>query len=136
MGKEEVAEALAYHDEMVDEYNKRKAEKMTGEVCKVCDTPLYSDPGPHEMGIYLHAKRYSANDGTWSYETPLPKWALPPEGMVGPTETTTETAPDELATKLEEMGIDEEGKLPEGVTFKRSDDHIPVKESLWTMPGG
>jgi len=72
MGKSEVADALAYHDEMVDEYNKRKSEKMTGEFCDVCATPLYSDPGVHEMGIYLHARRYACQDGTWSYETDLP----------------------------------------------------------------
>ena len=42
----------------------------------------------------------------------------------------------ELATKLEEMGLDEEGKLPEGVALNRGDNHIPVKDSLWTMPGG
>jgi len=72
MGKSEVADALAYHDEMVDEYNKRKSEKMTGELCDVCATPLYSDPGVHEMGIYLHARRYACQEGTWSYETELP----------------------------------------------------------------
>uniref|UniRef100_A0A0B7KF09 Pseudouridine synthase RsuA/RluA-like domain-containing protein n=1 Tax=Bionectria ochroleuca TaxID=29856 RepID=A0A0B7KF09_BIOOC len=48
MGKEEVAQAVVYYDEMVDDYEKRRAEKMTGEL-------------------------------------PLPKWALPPKGMSGPT---------------------------------------------------
>jgi tRNA pseudouridine synthase 9 len=93
MGKDEVAEAVAYHDEMVDEYNKRKAEKMTGELCGICATPLYSDPGPHELGIYLHARRYACEDGKWSYETPLPAWALPPPGVIGPMEPTAETDP-------------------------------------------
>jgi len=72
MGKSEVADALAYHDEMMEDYNKRKSEKMTGELCDVCATPLYSDPGVHEMGIYLHARRYACQEGTWSYETELP----------------------------------------------------------------
>lgn len=90
MGKSEVAEAIAYHDEMMVEYNMKKAEKMTGHLCEVCDTPLYSDPGVHEMGIYLHAKRYACDRGTWAYETPLPDWALPPPGMAGPTEVTKE----------------------------------------------
>lgn len=76
MGKSEVAEAMAYHDEMMEEYNKRKAEKMTGKLCDVCDTPLYSDPGIHELGIYLHAKRYACDEGTWDYETPWPEWAI------------------------------------------------------------
>jgi len=106
MGKDEVAEAVAYHDEMVDEYNKRKAEKMTGELCEVCDTPLYSDPGAHELGIYLHAKKYACEEGRWEYETPLPEWALPPEGMEGPTEATRESDP--LALDLGKLGLSED----------------------------
>lgn len=78
MGKDQVAEAVAYHEEITEEYNKRKAEKMSGLKCDVCHTPLYSEPGMHEMGIYLHAKRYAANDGSWAFETELPRWALPP----------------------------------------------------------
>lgn len=93
MGKTEAAEAVAYHDEMMEEYNKRKAEKMTGQVCDICAAPLYSDPGIHELGIYLHAKRYSCTEGKWEYETSLPEWALPPAGMVGPVEVTEETDP-------------------------------------------
>jgi tRNA pseudouridine synthase 9 len=76
MGKTEVAEAEAYHKEMVETHQKKKAEKMTGELCEVCDTPLYSDPGPHELGIYLHAKKYACEEGAWEYETSLPDWAL------------------------------------------------------------
>ena len=78
MGKSEVAEAVAYHDELVSQYEKAKAEKMTGEVCSICDTPLYSDPGSHELGIYLHAKKYECQEGKWTYESSLPDWALPP----------------------------------------------------------
>ena len=81
MGKSEVAEAVAYHEELVGRYEKAKAEKMTGEVCSICNTPLYSDPGPHEMGIYLHAKRYECQDGKWAYESALPSWALPPSDV-------------------------------------------------------
>lgn len=73
------------HDEMVADYNKRKGEKMTGEKCAVCDTPLYSDPGPHELGIYLHALSYAdVTPGSWSYRSPVPLWALPPSGVEGP----------------------------------------------------
>jgi len=75
MGKNEVAEAEAYHEEVVNDHARRKAEKMTGELCELCDTPLYSDPGPHELGIYLHAKRYECEEGRWAYETALPEWA-------------------------------------------------------------
>ncbi|KAL5348570.1 DRAP deaminase [Pseudogymnoascus australis] len=84
MGKSEVADAVAYHDEMVDEYNKRKAEKMSGELCEVCATPLYTDPGVQEMGIYLHSLRYEDKDLKWSYRSELPEWALPPGGVEGP----------------------------------------------------
>ena len=103
MGKDQVAEAVAYHDEMMEDYNKRKAEKLSGETCDVCGTQLYTDPGPHELGIYLHAKRYACAEGSWEYETPLPDWALPPAGMVGPTETTPDTDP--LKTAMEKLEI-------------------------------
>jgi len=103
MGKEEVADAVAYEDEMVAEYEKKKAEKMTGEVCGVCGTPLYSDPGEHELGIYLHAKKYADAGGRWSYETELPAWALPPRGCEGPTEVTTDSDP--MAVDVEELRV-------------------------------
>ncbi|KAH7121942.1 pseudouridine synthase [Dactylonectria estremocensis] len=85
MGKEDVADAVAYYDDMVDKYEKRRAEKMTGELCKECQTPLYSDPGDHELSLWLHSLRYEDAGGSWSYVSPMPKWALPPEGMNGPT---------------------------------------------------
>ncbi|KAB8360822.1 hypothetical protein FH972_024556 [Carpinus fangiana] len=110
MGKEEVADAVAYHDEMVEDYEKRKAEKMTGELCEVCDTPLYSDPGIHELGIYLHAKRYADAGGAWSYETPLPDWALPPPGYDGPTEATPES--DSLAVDVDKLNLSEASAPP------------------------
>ncbi|CRK36370.1 hypothetical protein BN1723_004232 [Verticillium longisporum] len=58
MGKEEVADAVAYHEEMVDLYHKRRAEKLSGELCKTCDTPLYTDPGDQELSLFLHSLRY------------------------------------------------------------------------------
>lgn len=85
MGKQEVAQAVVYYDEMVDQYEKQRAEKMTGELCAVCSTPLYSDPGPHELSLWLHSLRYEDAEGSWSYTSPLPAWALPPEGVAGPT---------------------------------------------------
>lgn len=86
MGKSEVADAVAYHDEMVDDYNKKKAEKMSGALCDVCQTPLYTDPGEQELSLWLHSLRYEDAGGAWSYVSPLPGWALPPEGVDGPTE--------------------------------------------------
>jgi tRNA pseudouridine synthase 9 len=85
MGKSEVAEAVVYYDEMVEKYEQKRAEKMTGELCSICATPLYSDPGPHELSLWLHSLRYEDAHGAWAYVSPLPKWALPPEGMSGPT---------------------------------------------------
>lgn len=72
------------HDEMVKDYNKRKGEKMTGEICSICQTPLYSDPGPSELGIYLHALAYADLNGTWKYRSPMPLWGKPPVGSEGP----------------------------------------------------
>lgn len=109
MGKQEVAQAVAYHDEMVTEYNRKKAEKLTGEVCDVCGTELYSDPGEHELGIYLHAKRYACMGDTWSYETGLPEWSLPPPGAEGPREATAESDP--LAAEVAKLDLDDK---PEG----------------------
>jgi len=86
MGKDQVADAVAYHDEMVDEYYKKRAEKMSGEVCEICKTPLYTDPGEQELSLWLHSLRYEDIEGKWSYVSPLPSWALPPEGKSGPTE--------------------------------------------------
>ncbi|RPA79795.1 pseudouridine synthase [Ascobolus immersus RN42] len=76
MGKDEVAAAVEYYDDMMTDYVKRKAELMTGEVCADCGTPLYSDPGEQELGIYLHAIKYECNEGNWAYETPMPEWAV------------------------------------------------------------
>lgn len=86
MGKEDVAEAVAYYDEVIGDYEKQRAEKMSGEVCDLCQTPLYTDPGLHELSLWLHSLRYEDKDGAWKYVSPLPAWALPPEGVSGPTE--------------------------------------------------
>ncbi|KAL8769445.1 MAG: hypothetical protein Q9194_005434 [Teloschistes cf. exilis] len=130
MGKSEVAQAMAYHDEMIEEYNKRKAEKMTGEKCGVCETPLYSDPGPHELGIYLHAKRYACQDGRWGYETGLPVWALPPLGAEGPTETTGETDPMALVDGVGNLELGEGVCDGDGVS-----EHLKQSGPLLVMPG-
>ncbi|KAF2667008.1 DRAP deaminase [Microthyrium microscopicum] len=116
MGKDEVADAVAYHDEMVDKYHERRAEKMTGETCDLCDTPLYSDPGPHELGIYLHAKRYACDEDSWSYETQLPDWALPPDGYDGPVECTPDTDP--MAVDLAKLSLEKSEEVAEPVAPK------------------
>lgn len=55
--------------------DKKLGELLTGEECEICQAPLYSDPTAAELGIFLHALKYWADDGTWSYETELPDWA-------------------------------------------------------------
>lgn len=86
MGKEDVASAVAYYDEVISDYEKKRAEKMSGKLCDICQTPLYTDPGLHELELWLHSLRYEDKDGAWQYVSPLPAWALPPEGYSGPTE--------------------------------------------------
>lgn len=70
---------VAAHDEMVTDYNRRKGEKLTGEICDICQTPLYSDPGPQELGIFLHALAYADVDKTWRYTSPMPEWTRGPD---------------------------------------------------------
>lgn len=74
---------VAAHDEMVSDYNRRKGEKLTGEICSVCQTPLYSDPGPQELGIFLHALAYADVDKTWRYTSPMPEWTRGPDDVSG-----------------------------------------------------
>lgn len=119
MGKEEVAEAVAYHDEMVDQYNRKKAEKLSGELCDVCGTQLYTDPGEHELGIYLHAKRYACMGDEWSYETELPEWSLPPPGVDGPTMPTEESDP--LAGDMAKLGLEDDVKSLEAEKSKKGE---------------
>ncbi|KKA29768.1 hypothetical protein TD95_004914 [Thielaviopsis punctulata] len=86
MGREDAADAVAYHDEMLENYEKRRAEKLSGETCDQCGTELFTDPGDQELSVWLHSLRYADAGGAWGYTTPLPKWALPPDGIEGPTE--------------------------------------------------
>lgn len=53
-------------------------ELLLEETCDTCDSELYSDPGPNDLDLWLHAFRYAAHDLKWSYETELPEWALEP----------------------------------------------------------
>lgn len=68
------------------DYEKRKGERLSGAICDVCGTDLYTDPGVHELGIFLHAVAYADRDGDWAYRSPMPSWGLPPAGLDGPRE--------------------------------------------------
>ncbi|KAK0707602.1 pseudouridine synthase [Lasiosphaeris hirsuta] len=105
MGKDEAADAVAYHDEMVDAYHKKREEKMSGELCTVCDTPLYTDPGQQELSLWLHSLRYEDAEGAWSYCSPLPRWALPPAGMDGPVNVG---GMEDLVTAAAALALNEE----------------------------
>lgn len=98
------------HEVAVAEYHKRKGERLSGETCDVCDTELYTDPGVHELGIFLHAMTYSDHEGHWKYRSKMPSWALPPEGYDGPRES-----PDWVAPAEGEVTVIGFGTVPEGM---------------------
>ncbi|PWY88947.1 pseudouridine synthase [Aspergillus heteromorphus CBS 117.55] len=74
------------HEAAVDRYHKRKGEMLSGERCDVCDTELYTDPRPEDLGIFLHAAAYSDKEDGWKYRSQMPTWAIPPRGIDGPRE--------------------------------------------------
>ncbi|KAL4993940.1 hypothetical protein BDV10DRAFT_197933 [Aspergillus recurvatus] len=111
------------HEAAVAEYQKRKGERLSGEKCDVCGTELYTDPGVHELGIFLHAVAYSDADGEWSYRSKMPSWARPPKGVKGPTEVPEWVEEEEGREVVigdgvvPDIGVDEQGltALVEGV---------------------
>ncbi|KAF5862617.1 hypothetical protein ETB97_011348 [Aspergillus alliaceus] len=98
------------HEDAEHQYQKRKGERLSGEKCDICGTDLYTDPGVHELGIFLHAVAYSSDEGDWKYRSKMPSWALPPPGMDGPTEV-----PDWQPVPEEEETVIGNGTVPEGM---------------------
>ncbi|QEU58148.1 Rib2/Pus9 [Kluyveromyces lactis] len=76
VGKTESAESWMHPDSF--------GEVLLGQQCEICDTELYSDPGPNDLDLWLHAYRYESteldSDGKklWSYRTDFPDWAIEP----------------------------------------------------------
>ncbi|BFZ54476.1 DRAP deaminase [Savitreella phatthalungensis] len=46
--------------------DRRIGELLSGEECEICEAPLYTDPIASELCIFLHAWKYSADDGAWA----------------------------------------------------------------------
>lgn len=53
-------------------------EVVTDARCPECETELYTDPGPNDLDLWLHAYKYEAADKSWLYKTEYPEWALEP----------------------------------------------------------
>ncbi|KAJ5227344.1 Pseudouridine synthase RluC/RluD [Penicillium citrinum] len=103
-----IAEIMAREQQAATEdYEKRKGEKLSGKLCEVCSTELYTDPGPHELGLFLHAVAYADLDGDWKYQSKMPNWGLPPKGMEGPSQV-----PDWVPVPEEEEIIHGHGTVP------------------------
>lgn len=78
-------------------YPHSDGELVSDEICPVCQTELYTDPGPNDLDLFLHAYKYKSNydakdveqrfipddaqnpsieEKSWSFETAMPDWAL------------------------------------------------------------
>lgn len=114
------------HDHAAKHYQQRKGEMLSGKTCEVCGTELYSDPGPQDLGIFLHAIAYADHEGDWEYRSKTPSWALPPEGFEGPTEV-----PDWVSVPETEEVIIGHGTVPEGL-----DDEEGRKRGQGSGQGG
>ncbi|OBA21841.1 pseudouridine synthase [Metschnikowia bicuspidata var. bicuspidata NRRL YB-4993] len=53
-------------------------EVLSEDTCPECQAPLYTDPGPNDLDLWLHAYKYEAEDKLWSYKADYPEWALSP----------------------------------------------------------
>lgn len=114
------------HEEASVRYLRRKGEMLSGKRCEVCGTELYSDPGAHELGIFLHAVAYADRAGDWHYRSAMPSWALPPAGCEGPREV-----PDWVSVGEAEEVVIGHGVVPEGLDDgeqKRGQGGVKVSE--------
>ncbi|CDH15361.1 probable Bifunctional protein RIB2 [Zygosaccharomyces bailii ISA1307] len=66
-------------------HGESEGELMSEEKCPVCETNLFTDPGPNDLDLWLHAYSYESTElnpqtgqKKWSYETEFPDWVLEP----------------------------------------------------------
>lgn len=77
IGKNSMAESWFYPND--------NGEKLLNKQCEICNAELYTEPGPNDLNLWLHAYRYEStikdpttNKLKWSYKTKFPDWALEP----------------------------------------------------------
>ncbi|KAL4737143.1 hypothetical protein BDV11DRAFT_206979 [Aspergillus similis] len=124
------------HEAAVAEYQKRKGERLSGEKCDVCGTELYTDPGVHELGIFLHAVAYSDAHGEWSYRSKMPSWARPPKGVEGPTEVPEWVEEEEGKEVVVGDGVVPDIGVDEGDDAKGKDGKGKGKQGVTALVEG
>lgn len=61
-------------EQLVNEVNTYYKSLPVEHVCDVCGYEELKELVPEKLIMYLHAVKYSSNDGEWSYESPEPSW--------------------------------------------------------------
>ncbi|KAJ1729526.1 DRAP deaminase [Coemansia sp. Benny D160-2] len=75
--------------ELVDHVD-QSVDTDTPRLCTKCATPMYPDPTPDELSIWLHAWRYSGPG--WTFQSPLPDWASEASGLIDSVKYINTTA--------------------------------------------
>lgn len=61
-------------DELVKEVTTYYKSLERDNICDLCGYEELKDSDPEKLVMYLHAIKYSSNDGEWSYESSEPDW--------------------------------------------------------------
>lgn len=69
-------EIVALFNAMAAKVTQGIVAKQKPEPCAICEGTLFEDPDADSLAIFLHARRYAAQDKSFDYECPLPEWAL------------------------------------------------------------
>ena len=65
---------------------------------------------------------------SWSYETGLPDWSLPPDGVEGPRDVTEESDP--LAAEVAKLDLEDDDKKKIDEKKKTDDVKAGAKEEV------